>query len=272
MDFQSLLAKAAAGNAVVVDTVAAKQLPAMPLKYIQLSTQSSSSSGLDSSDVPDRIQGAIAPQSLVSIPGRLVQLHLPGADIRYMSGLYRDNECQKIIHLLDLNRTQQRWDRFGNGRSVVQWSEPAGMKYVFSDVAYTAGRFPPFVDQIRREVERVLRPIYGPEKTKFNYCVCNCYASGSAGVNWHTDAEPHLVPGCPIACVSFGSERVFSLAKIPRTVSGEITPEINVRLQSGSMIVMAGETQKNFFHAISKEAAVREPRFSLTFRVNVTQE
>jgi alkylated DNA repair dioxygenase AlkB len=261
MDFQALLERASLAQT-------SKQLQAMPLKYVQLSQGHYSTSALsaDSSDIPERIERALAPQSLVD--GRLVQLYLPGADIRYMSGLFGSRDCAKFLRLLDLNRMQSGWDRFGKGRSVAQWSHPEGMRYVFSDVEYVAGRFPPFVEQIRREVVRVLEPVYGADKTRFNYCVCNCYSSGSAGVNWHTDSEPHLVPDCPIACVSFGSERVFSLAKIPNSVTADIKAEINIRLQNGSLIVMGGATQKHFFHAIAKETGVREPRFSLTFRVN----
>ncbi len=257
MDFQTFLASAASA-ARTPSPPLSKQLAAMPLNYVRLSLSS-----LDSGQVPpERIQGAIAP---ISVPGRLVQVHLPGADIRYMSGLFGEDDSARYMHFLELNRP--RWDRFGNGRFVVQWSDPPGMKYVFSDVEYTAEEFPRFVDEIRKKVISVLRPIYGFERTDFNYCVCNCYANGSAGVNWHTDAEPHLVAGCPIACVSFGAERVFSLAKIPKSVTAEITPEVNVRLQSGSVIVMAGDTQKNFFHAIAKDPGVKRARFSLTFRV-----
>ena len=258
-------------NAVRPDSVSSKQMSAMPMDYVRLAKSSASvaTSGLTKDDtIPEKIEGAIAPHSMVAIPGRLVKLHISNADIRYMSGLYKTRECENYIRLLNEHRINFRWDKFGKGRQVVQWSRPGGMRYVFSETEYTADAFPAFVEKIRQEVEAVLRPIYGPEKTAFNYCVCNCYLTGLAGVNWHTDAETHLVPDCPIACVSFGSERVFSLAKIPRSVTEDVKPELNVRLESGSLIVMAGETQKHYLHAIAKEASVREPRFSLTFRVN----
>ena len=254
--------------------VESKQALFMPQKYIELSKASRSGLSKESSDsIPERIEGAVAPHALIAIPGKLVQVHLHNADIRYMSGLYSHRECSYMIQRLaeDRHRNSFLWERFGKGRLVVQWSRPGGMRYVFSDVEYIASPFPGFVEQIRQDVISILRPIFGVEKTEFNYCVCNSYATGTAGVNWHTDAEPHLVPGCPIACVSFGSERVFSLAKIPRTVTESPTADMNVRLESGSLIVMAGETQQHYLHAIAKEGSIREPRFSLTFRVNYPQ-
>ena len=254
-----------------------KLLISMPSQYVKLATLNPSATTLrptsalskEASDsVPERIEGAIAPHSLVAIPGRLVNVHLPNADIRYISGLYSPRDCEFFIDQLFADKSRSRWDRLGKGRSVVQWSRPAGMRYVFSEVEYIAGAFPDFVEAIRKDVVQILKPIYGHEKTDFNYCVCNMYVNGLAGVNWHTDAEPHLVPGCPIACVSFGSERVFSLGKMPQTVTQDIVPTLNVRLETGSMIVMAGDTQQHYLHAIAKEASVKDVRFSLTFRVN----
>jgi alkylated DNA repair dioxygenase AlkB len=260
---------------------ASKQLQSMPQRYIDLAKQHAHEESRPSrysrtgmmkgdEDVPERIEGAIAPKSLIGISGKLVKLHIENADIRYMSGMFDSVECYRYMDLLTREKFSGRWDRLGSGRWVVQWSDPPGIRYVFSETAYVASRFPKFVEEILNRVVDVLRPIYGPEKTRFNYCVCNWYTSGLSGVSWHTDAEPHLVADCPIACVSFGSERVFSLAKVPSSVTANIVPSLNVRLESGSMIVMAGDTQKHYLHAISKELAIREARFSLTFRVNYT--
>ena len=232
----------------------------MPEKYRSLSIPTPMCS--DDSQIPDRIS-AITP----SVVGTLTRLFLPNADIRYLSGFYSETECGHFINLLNRHKAENFWDRFGKGRFVVQWSNPPRTKYVFSSVEYTAHAFPPFVDAIRKDMVKLLSPIYGADKCCFNYCVCNLYVDGLAGVNWHTDAEPHLVKGCPIACVSFGSERVLSLTKIG--FESTKTSDINIRLESGSVLVMAGETQQHYLHSIAKER-VHTPRFSLTFRVNYT--
>ncbi|EER13583.1 hypothetical protein Pmar_PMAR003797 [Perkinsus marinus ATCC 50983] len=46
----------------------------------------------------------------------------------------------------------------------------------------------------------------------------------------------------------------------------------HVRLENGSVVIMAGDTQKNYLHQITKENYISKhyPRVSLTFRVHKT--
>ena len=125
--FQQLLAKASIVPPVMTHTTtsptvppASKLLSSMPLKYVQLSMAASSGLSKEASDsVPERIEGAIAPQSMVAIPGRLVKVHLEGADIRYISGMYAGRDIEHFKSLLEDHKCMQGWDRFGKGRSVV---------------------------------------------------------------------------------------------------------------------------------------------------------
>ncbi len=94
----------------------------------------------------------------------------------------------------------------------------------------------------------------------FNSCLLNHYADGSEGMGWHSDDESSLVPGGPIASVSLGAERIFRF-KHRRT--GE---QVELRLQHGSLLLMEGETQAHWVHALPKSLRVREPRVNLTFR------
>jgi alkylated DNA repair dioxygenase AlkB len=94
----------------------------------------------------------------------------------------------------------------------------------------------------------------------FNSCLLNHYADGREGMGWHSDNESSLVPGGTIASVSLGSERTFRF-KHRRT--GE---QVELRLQHGSLLLMEGETQVHWVHALPKSLRVREPRVNLTFR------
>jgi alkylated DNA repair dioxygenase AlkB len=63
-----------------------------------------------------------------------------------------------------------------------------------------------------------------------------------------------------IASVSLGSERLFRLrGKGGAVVYSKLMPH-------GSLLIMAGNTQKHFKHEVPKDAGVTYPRINLTFR------
>jgi alkylated DNA repair dioxygenase AlkB len=92
----------------------------------------------------------------------------------------------------------------------------------------------------------------------FNAVLCNLYRTGNDSVGLHADAEPEMGP--VIASVSLGAERLFRLkSKDGKTVFSETLPH-------GNLLIMAGETQKNFKHEAPKQPQVTTPRINLTFR------
>src|SRR5215472_1965409 len=94
---------------------------------------------------------------------------------------------------------------------------------------------------------------------RWRYAVlCNLYRNGNDSVGLHADAEPEMGP--VIASVSLGAERLFRLKKLNGSV---VFAE---RLPHGSVLIMAGQTQKNFKHEVPKEPDVEQPRINLTFR------
>lgn len=90
----------------------------------------------------------------------------------------------------------------------------------------------------------------------FNSALANYYENGSHYVGWHADDESQI--GSTIASVSLGEVRDFSIrsAKANHTLS----------LQAGSLLVMAGETQKYCKHTLHKTAKDVKPRINLTYR------
>ena len=66
--------------------------------------------------------------------------------------------------------------------------------------------------------------------------------------------------GPVIASVSLGSERLFRL----KAQNGAVA--FAERLPHGSLLIMAGQTQKNFKHEVPKGPDVVRPRINLTFR------
>lgn len=98
----------------------------------------------------------------------------------------------------------------------------------------------------------------------FNSCLANLYENGTQAVGWHSDDEAALVSKTGqetiIASLSLGATRKFSF-KHKQTAK-----KVDVLLQSGQLLVMRGDTQQYWKHALMKSTRIVEPRINLTFR------
>jgi alkylated DNA repair dioxygenase AlkB len=94
----------------------------------------------------------------------------------------------------------------------------------------------------------------------FNSCLLNLYHSGQEGMTWHSDDEEALKKNGAIASISFGADRKFSFK---HKVSKQT---VSVFLEKGSLLIMKGTTQKNWFHSLPPTKKVKIPRINLTFR------
>jgi alkylated DNA repair dioxygenase AlkB len=100
----------------------------------------------------------------------------------------------------------------------------------------------------------------------YNACLLNLYHSGEEGMSWHSDDEKELAKNGAIASLSLGASRTF-LFRHKATMQ-----TISLVLESGSLLVMKGETQRCWLHALPKTKKVKEPRINLTFRTMTTQK
>lgn len=156
------------------------------------------------------------------------------------------------------------------GRPTISFSIPPGREYSYSGSWRVAEEFPQFVLDAKARVEEVLRPQLEEwaratgRPPVFNYCLANKYENGWQSVGKHADDERDIVPRSPIATLSLGATRAFAVE-----AKGDPERATKVTLQSGSVLLMAGQTQEHFVHSIPKDKKVREPRISLTFRMNV---
>lgn len=94
----------------------------------------------------------------------------------------------------------------------------------------------------------------------FNSCLLNLYRHGGDGMGWHSDDEAALARHAAIASLSLGATRKFAF-KHKR--SGD---KRALLLEHGRLIVMRGETQRHWLHAVMKTTRIHEPRINLTFR------
>lgn len=100
-------------------------------------------------------------------------------------------------------------------------------------------------------------------RTGFNSVLLNLYRDQNDRVGWHRDNEPELGSQPTIASISLGATRHLRLKHRDRARSKLYT----VALTHGSLLVMAGGTQKNWQHAVNRQTKPCGPRVNLTFRV-----
>ncbi len=95
---------------------------------------------------------------------------------------------------------------------------------------------------------------------RLNSVLANAYRSGADSMGWHADNEPELGRHPLIASISLGEERNFLLREGKRGKSRRLA------LQHGSLLVMRGDLQRRFQHAVPKTTRQVGLRINLTFR------
>ncbi|QPO21756.1 alpha-ketoglutarate-dependent dioxygenase AlkB [Pseudomonas sp. Y39-6] len=138
-------------------------------------------------------------------------------------------------------------------RRQVAWYADTPSRYIHSGVLRQSLPWDvEILDSLRARVEHLTA-------TTFNSCLLNRYEDGTQGMGWHSDSEAmgeHAV----IASLSLGGTRKFAFK---HKGSGE---RREMALHHGQLIVMRGDTQQYWFHALMKTNAAVTPRISLTFR------
>ena len=94
----------------------------------------------------------------------------------------------------------------------------------------------------------------------FNGILVNRYENGEDTIGAHSDDEKHLDP-VGVVCVSWGESRTF---RIRNKKTKEVVADVPT--ESGKMMIMAGEFQKEFTHEIPSEKRKKNVRVSFTFR------
>lgn len=95
-----------------------------------------------------------------------------------------------------------------------------------------------------------------------NGMLANLYRDGADSMGWHSDDEASLGPRPVIVSLSLGATRRFVLRHRRRRE----LQTLSLALEHGSLLVMAGDTQRHWQHAVPKTRAAVGVRINLTFR------
>jgi alkylated DNA repair dioxygenase AlkB len=128
------------------------------------------------------------------------------------------------------------------------------MPYSYSGIKMNPHPFTPELLEIKSKIEK-------EAQVHFTSVLLNRYRDGKDSMAWHCDNEPELGRNPIIGSVSFGATRTFKFRHLQdRSVE-------KILLTHGSFLLMQGETQHKWEHAIPKSSRVLSPRINLTFRI-----
>ena len=187
-----------------------------------------------------------------------------GAEIYYDDHFLQPEEATELFNtLLSKCAWERRRASFRHAvpRDEAYCGDP-GTHYIYSRREYIPLPWIPELLSLKARVEEST-PVaayanLSLPKVGYNAVLCNLYRDGNDSVGLHADAEPEMGP--VIASVSLGAERLFRLKRKNGTVA------FSEKLPHGSLLIMAGKTQRNFKHEVPKEPSVIQPRINLTFR------
>jgi alkylated DNA repair dioxygenase AlkB len=137
---------------------------------------------------------------------------------------------------------------------LTAWYGDRGAAYTYSGIKNEPLAWTPLLKEVRDLLKRRIG-------VRFNSVLLNLYRHGDDGLSWHADDEPELGEAPVIASLSLGAVRQFQLK---HRVDGETR---SLLLESGSLLLMSGATQRSWVHRVPKERNVRQTRINLTFRV-----
>jgi alkylated DNA repair dioxygenase AlkB len=135
------------------------------------------------------------------------------------------------------------------------WIGDPGSAYRYSGTLFEPRPWPPLLLAVRGRLCAELG-------TGFNSVLANRYRDGRDCMGWHSDDEAELGPAPVIASLSLGATRRFVLKH-----RGDPQVRQVLELPHGSLLVMAGATQRHYRHALPRTARPVGERINLTFRV-----
>lgn len=191
-------------------------------------------------------------------PNGLQRIDLAGAELSLDRAWLPVEEADALLVAL---REQVSWEihrirMFGrevDSPRLSCWIGDPEAAYTYSRTRFAPRPWPAALVPVRDRVGETLRE-------EFNSVLANRYRDGRDRMGWHSDDEPELGPQPVIASISLGATRRFALK--PRL---EGVP-LSLDLPHGSLLVMRGDTQARYRHALPGTARPVGERINLTFR------
>ena len=134
------------------------------------------------------------------------------------------------------------------------WIGDPGVAYRYSGIRHEPVPWPAKLQPVRERLQR-------ETGHAFNSVLANLYRDGRDSMGWHSDDEPELGARPLIASLSLGATRRFVLRQ-----RRDAAHKREFLLGHGSLLLMRGDTQADWRHALPRTAKPVGPRINLTFR------
>jgi alkylated DNA repair dioxygenase AlkB len=192
--------------------------------------------------------------------GRLERVPLQDGDLFFLDGLELRHRHDVVLKRLiaEVPWRQEKilvWGKLFRQPRLVAWYGDRGSDYTYSGITMTPLVWTELLLEIKRRIEVVTA-------STFNSVLLNYYRDNRDSMGFHSDDEPELGERPVIASLSLGEERTFVL----KHRADKLVKPVRLRLVSGSLLLMKGETQRYWKHGIAKTARPCGPRVNLTFR------
>ncbi|MFT5359071.1 MAG: alkylated DNA repair dioxygenase AlkB, partial [Polyangiales bacterium] len=181
------------------------------------------------------------------------KIRLPGAELTWIEGFIEGEEADALFEELSGQDGWRQDDLTMFGRQVPiprlhRWFADEGQSYSWSGITMRAERFPASLDVTREKLET-------RTGTWFNTALANLYRDGNDSVSWHADDERELGPKPLIASLSLGAPRKFRMRR-----RDDHSQRFDLTLTHGSMLVLGGDTQRQWEHCVPKTRKPVSPR------------
>lgn len=194
-------------------------------------------------------------------PSKLQILDLgPESEVFYYPKWLKFSKSLELFDKLSTSLPLEQYSVYIMGSPIKQprltsWHGDAG--YTYSGLTVEPKPWTPELAYLRDRLKEELG-------IDFNSVLANYYQDGNSSIGWHADREEELGPTETekvIASVSLGGMREFGIR------NRKLNKSYTFGLEDGSLLIMAGETQKHCQHCIFKTKDKVKPRLNLTFRV-----
>ena len=174
----------------------------------------------------------------------------------YVKGFIDYNSSMELFKQLITNIEFEQREIVLFGKTMMQprlikWY--GDKEYTYSKQTFKPQQMPSYIKIIKENIEKQ----YAVE---LNSVLINYYRNEHDSMGKHSDDEKELGKEPTICSISLGEEREFII------INKFTKQKTTITLQSGSLLIMSGNSQREYWHELPKCKKSKAGRINLTFR------